>query len=135
MTDALKKMFHAANTAKEKAYAPYSKFQVGACIRVLNDEYFSGCNIENAAYGLSMCAEAVAICAMVKAGHINIEEIVITSDSEDFCAPCGACRQRLWEFSANHTLVHFFNRAGEHKSEKLADLLPYPFSKKTLGAS
>src|SRR5690349_2497751 len=93
-----KEMLDQARKACEKAYAPYSKFKVGVCIRTQNNQLFTGCNVENASYGLSSCAEASAISAMISANEHNIAEVLIVSSGKKACPPCRGCRQRLWEF-------------------------------------
>jgi cytidine deaminase len=127
------KMLDRAQRAESNAYALYSHFSVGACIRTENDLLFSGCNVENAAYGLTQCAEASAIGSMVAAGELAIKEVVIVSSGEDFCPPCGACRQRLFEFSSSGTIIYLFNRGGERLQITMDELMPFPFGSKNLG--
>lgn len=126
-------LYQQAMRAKDQAYAPYSKFHVGACLKTTEGQTFSGCNVENTSYGLTLCAEAGAIQSMVVAGQTRIEEIAIVSSGQDHCYPCGACRQRLAEFSDAHTQIHCFNAAGEVKTLTLASLLPHNFDLKTHG--
>lgn len=126
-------MIHMAKVVMLNAYSPYSNFQVGACLRTSNDEYFIGCNIENVSYGLTLCAEASAIANLISAGNRRIVEIAVACSSSTFCSPCGACRQRLSEFASPDTLVHMSNVDGEHQTVLLGDLLPQPFSQQHLG--
>ena len=126
-------MIHMAKVVMRNAYSPYSNFQVGACVRTSNDEYFTGCNVENVSYGLTLCAEASAISALISSGNKRIVEVAVVCSSENFCSPCGACRQRLAEFAGPDTLVHMANAEGEHKTVLLGDLLPQPFNRQHLG--
>jgi cytidine deaminase len=109
-----------AGKAAEKAYAPYSKFRVGAALLTKEGKVFTGCNVENASYGLSMCAERVAVFKAVSEGYREFEAIAVVSDPPG-ASPCGACRQVLHEFSPNIKVI--FN--GEQFS--LTELLPKPF--------
>ncbi len=121
------KMFELAREAVTKAYAPYSRLQVVACVKADNDELFSGCNMENAVYGLTECAETGALMAMVRAGRKKIKEAVVTSSSEIVCPPCGACRQRLAELADGDIKIHLLHKNGQHKTFNLSELLPHPF--------
>ena len=93
-------LFQAARAAQDKAYAPYSRFKVGAAIASVDGRIFAGCNVENAAYPVGSCAEAGAISAMVAAGGSRIAAIVVVGDGEHLVTPCGGCRQRIREFAA-----------------------------------
>ena len=121
------KMFKLAIEVAAKAYNPYSNFQVGACIRTINNSFFTGCNIENASFSLTICAENSALANMITNGEREIAEILIVGSSNDFCFPCGACRQALIEFSNKNTLVHACSQNGESQTIKLVDLLPHTF--------
>lgn len=125
-------MLVAAMSAMKKAYAPYSKFRVGVCIRAGN-ELFLGCNVENASYPEGNCAEASAIAAMVMAGHHRIDDIVVVSSGDDPCPPCGGCRQRIAEFAVPATQIHVCTQNGVHRSYTMMELLPASFSKGHLG--
>lgn len=116
----------------QNAYAPYSQFLVGACIESENGELYAGCNIENASYSLTICAEACAICAMISAGENKIVQIAVMTISSELTAPCGACRQRIHEFAAPDTLVHIGNLEGRQASYRLEELLPHAFGKNDL---
>ena len=120
-------MFALAKSMLDKAYAPYSKFHVGACIKTANGNYFSGCNIENVSYSLVQCAEAAAIANMVTAGEQKITATVIVSSGKHFCAPCGACRQRLREFAASPLWVYMYDGDGGYRVLDLETLMPLSF--------
>src|SRR5690606_32758215 len=115
-------------------YAPYSKFRVGAAVRMAGGACFSVANIENASYGLAICAERTAIFAAVLAGHRQLETIAVSSDSSPPASPCGACRQVLLEFSPDPSAVTVLaiNAKGERRAWTLAELLPEGFTGKEL---
>jgi cytidine deaminase len=125
--DTLAELFAAAKAAQAKAYAPYSKFRVGAALRTLDGTIFSGGNVENASYPEGWCAETSAIAAMAAAGGRRIVEICVIGDGEALCAPCGGCRQRIREFSNETTLVHIAGPEGVRATFRLAALLPESF--------
>jgi cytidine deaminase len=115
----------AAATAREAAYAPYSKFTVGAALLTNAGRLFSGCNVENISLGLTICAERAAVCAAVTAGAKDIERIAIISDSREPAVPCGACRQVLAEFNPNMKIISA-TLEGRTQEYDLGDLLPKP---------
>ncbi len=117
-----------AKAAREKAHAPYSKFKVGAALRVPSGEVFVGCNVENIAYPEGTCAEAGAIAAMVVAGHTEISEITVIADCPEPIPPCGGCRQKIAEFAAGNAKVVLATMDGVTKETTVADLLPGAFS-------
>lgn len=119
------KLMEAAREAKKNAYAPYSKFHVGAAILGERGEVFTGCNVENASFGLTICAERNAAAHMVASCGGRPEAIAVASD-EDFCSPCGACRQFLAEF--NPKMKIFLEKDGEIQEFSLSELLPHSFS-------
>jgi cytidine deaminase len=125
--DTLTILFDAARLVREKAHAPYSQFKVGAAVKANNGQIFAGCNVENAAYPSGSCAEEVAIGAMVASGEQVITEIVIIGEGPSLITPCGACRQRIREFSAPQTRIHCANSEGIQRSFSIDDLLPYSF--------
>ena len=131
-TAKLTEMHTLAMNALKLSYSPYSTFKVGVCLESASSQLFSGCNIENASYSLTLCAESAAIAAMVNAGEQTIQRLVIVSSGVDFCAPCGACRQRLLEFSAPVMDIYLYNQAGELRTHTLDELLPHSFGKKDL---
>ena len=128
-------LFLGASQARLNAYAPYSNFFVGACIETPSGKIFSGSNVENASYGLSVCAESNAIAAMVAEGERQINQIVIVVSGPGVSAPCGACRQRLFEFSSPGTLIHLCDLSGEHKTHTMSELLPHAFGPQDLSHS
>jgi cytidine deaminase len=128
MNKALNEMFILAKNVRENAYAPYSKFKVGCCIRTKNNRLFPGANVEVLGRP-SSCAEGVAVGNMVILGERDICEILIIGNGELFCAPCGNCRQIIAEFGSKDTLVHVCNLDGLEKTIKLSELLPYAFGK------
>jgi cytidine deaminase len=111
-----------AKTARLNAYAPYSKFLVGAAVLCEGGHVFTGCNVENLSYGLTNCAERVAIGAMVAAGHRKILHVVVVADTDQPISPCGACRQVLAEFG--DFPVTLANLKGQMLEFKLSELLP-----------
>ncbi len=119
--------------ARDKAYAPYSKFHVGAAVQV-NGHIFTGVNVENASYPLSVCAERNAIAAAVMSGKVGLEAVVVATGASPPSAPCGGCRQVLREFAADPAKVRItaINPAGERRSWTLAQLLPDSFTGKEL---
>ena len=136
-------MLARARTMMDRAYAPYSSFHVGACVRSDSGALYDGCNVENAAYPQGWCAEASAIAAMVAAGERRIVEVVVAGaradgkggyadDAELLCTPCGGCRQKLREFAADDTAVHVAGPDGIKKSFTLGELLPASFGPENL---
>jgi cytidine deaminase len=120
-------LFAAARAAQAKAYAPYSRFKVGAALTTPGGAVFSGGNVENAAYPEGVCAETSAISAMALAGERRIVEICVVGDGDALCTPCGGCRQRIREFADARTRIHVAGPKGVRKTFKLADLLPESF--------
>jgi len=116
--------------ARKKAYAPYSKFQVGAALLTKDKQVFLGCNIENASYGLTNCAERTAIFKAVSEGEKEIEAIVVVGDTEGPIAPCGACRQVMAEFCDKDTKIILANLNGATAETTIDELLPGAFSLK-----
>jgi cytidine deaminase len=115
-----------ASLARQRAHAPYSKYKVGAAIRTKRNKVHSGANVENASYGLTVCAERTAAFAAVNAGDTAFDTIAIVIDDERLPTPCGACRQVLAEFSP-HMRVILATAGGKRKVTSLRDLLPDPF--------
>ena len=128
-------MLALARAAQEKAYAPYSGFFVGACLRTDTGELYAACNVENAAYPQSQCAEASAIGAMIAGGARRIVEVLVIGGSDDLCTPCGGCRQRLNEFASADVPVHVCGPEGLRKTVTLGELLPYSFGPSNLGGA
>jgi cytidine deaminase len=127
-----KELIRIANEAKEKSYSPYSSFRVGAALLTKDGKVFKGANIENAAYGLTICAERTAAFAAKLDGVKEFSAIAITSDSKDFIPPCGSCRQVLLELCGKELDVHITNGNGKVKSFKLEELLPFSFDDENL---
>ena len=121
----------AAKKARRNARADFSKFKVGAAIETADGTIITGCNIENASYGLGLCAERVAMFKAVSEGHRRFRRIAIVIDSDDLTPPCGACRQILWEFGGNLE-VHLANLTEHKGTHQLKDLLPLPFDARLL---
>ncbi len=118
-------LLFAARDAREKAYAPYSHFMVGAALDTGEGHVFLGCNVENASYGLTMCAERVAIGAAVTAGYRDFTTIAVAGPDGVVTSPCGACRQVLAEFNPNMTVV--FTTPDGPATTTVAELLPHSF--------
>jgi cytidine deaminase len=131
---ALRQLFAAAKAAQADAYAPYSRFHVGAALRSESGAIFAGCNVENAAYPQGTCAEAGAISAMALAGDRRIAEILVIGDGGALCTPCGGCRQRIREFAAPATLIHIAGPEGVRRTFTLGELLPESFGPEHLSA-
>ena len=123
----IEKMFSLAQQVLGNAYAPYSKFQVGCCIRTKDDLYFTGANVENSVYPSSQCAEASAVGNMIANGQKEIVEILVMGNSHKLCSPCGNCRQILAEFSEPQTIVHICDKNTVKQSLTFEELLPIPF--------
>lgn len=112
--------------AKETSYSPYSKFRVGAAVLTADGEIFSGCNVENASYGLAICAERNAIFQMAFAGERKIAAVAVTSDEKTFITPCGACRQVISEFAGPNTEILLITRDKKVKSIQFGKIFPVP---------
>lgn len=117
---------------RERAYAPYSGFRVGAALECADGTVYGGCNVENAAYGSCICAERTALVKAVSEGRRRFVRLAVAGDSEDYCWPCGACRQMLREFAPDLP-IEVVNREGESYSTGLPELLPHSFGPDTLG--
>ena len=128
---ALAGMARLAAEARERAHAPHSGFRVGAALRIGTGEIVTGCNVENASYGLSMCAERVAVFKAVSEGLTGFDAIAIVADAPRLTPPCGACRQILWELCGDIT-VHLVNLSGRTRTLRLRELLPLPFDERNL---
>ena len=122
----IQKLMDCAIKAREKAYSPYSHFAVGAALLCEDGTLFEGCNIENASYGLTNCAERTAIFKAVSEGHTTFKALAVVADTEGPCAPCGACRQVMAEFKI--PLIIMGNLMGNIKIVTIEELLPFSFS-------
>jgi len=129
MTDRKPELIAAAAAALDKAYAPYSNHPVGSAILAADGQIYAGCNVENAAYPLGQCAEAIAIGNMVLAGVHAIEHLVVVGPGEHLCTPCGGCRQKIREFAGKTgAIITICDQRGNIMLEtNSADLLPYSF--------
>ena len=123
MTDPL---VAAALAAREHAFAPYSKFKVGAAVEDSEGRIHTGCNVENATYGLTLCAERVAVFKAVSEGVRQFRRVAVAADTDQLTPPCGACRQILWEFCGD-VEVTLANLQGKMERFRLKDLFPRPF--------
>ena len=121
-----KELIQTAVKMLDMAYVPYSHFPVGAALECEDGTVYTGCNIENAAYGATICAERTAIFKAVSEGHRDFDTLVIAGRSDDYCYPCGACRQVLYEFGPDMEVV-CLNKDNEEKHLHIKELLPYGF--------
>ena len=130
----VKKMIADALNARQNSYSVYSGFRVGACIAAYSGKYYTGCNIENASYGATVCAERVALFKAVSEGERNFEGIAIVGgkDATDICPPCGICRQVLTEFCGKDFKVVLAKSVDEYQIYKLEELLPLSFGQADL---
>ena len=124
-------LIEAAKQARENAHAPYSNFRVGAALRSASGRIFGGCNVENATYGLTMCAERVAIFKAVSEGERGFSAIAVVTDTEVLTPPCGACRQLIWEFCGDIP-VSMANLKGKMEVIQMKELFPRPFDDSNL---
>lgn len=122
----IQKLMDCAIKARENAYSPYSHFAVGAVLLCEDGTLYEGCNIENASYGLTNCAERTAIFKAISEGHIKFKVLAVVADTEGPCAPCGACRQVMAEFKI--PLIIMGNLMGNIKIVTIEELLPFSFS-------
>ncbi|XP_068612193.1 zgc:103586 [Brachionichthys hirsutus] len=128
MTDKVKELISECLRARDMAYCPYSRFPVGAAILTADGAIITGCNVENASYSLTMCAERTAVQRAVVEGHCQFTAIAVACDMKDrFIGPCGACRQVLMEFGPNWT-VYLTKPDGSYKETSLSELLPLAFT-------
>ncbi len=128
MSEYFEQLLAAAEKARDRAYAPYSNFPVGAAVLSKSGQIYAGCNVENSSYGLTICAERSAVFKMVGEGEREIAALLVIGNTEKFLPPCGACRQVIAEFSHKDTLVYMCNRRGEWEKARLSEILPYNFS-------
>jgi cytidine deaminase len=119
----MEQLIQKAQEAQAQAYAPYSKFKVGAALQTSSGRIFMGCNVENLSFGLTICAERAAVFAAVSAGHSDFTRIVIATDSAVPASPCGACRQVLAEFNPEMEIISC-TRQGDRFTARLDELLP-----------
>ncbi|MCU1349606.1 MAG: cytidine deaminase [Acidobacteria bacterium] len=116
-----------ATKARENAAAPFSRFKVGAALRTTGGKVFHGCNVENCTYGLTVCAERVALLSAIAAGERSFDAIAVVTQSDVPGTPCGPCRQLMWEYCVDLD-VTLSNLKGQRVDYKLSELFPHPFS-------
>jgi cytidine deaminase len=121
----------AAKRARENAHAPYSNFKVGAALRSSSGRVFGGCNVENATYGLTVCAERVAIFKAMSEGERKFDALAVVTDTDQLTPPCGACRQLIWEFCGDVPVI-LSNLSGKSEVVRMKELFPKPFDSSNL---
>ena len=131
MSHSNEELVTAAKEARQNSYAPYSEFRVGAAIETDDGHVFTGCNVESASYGLTVCAERVAIWKAISEGKHKIKNIAVVCDTKELTPPCGVCRQIIWEFGGNIP-VTLANLNGGRETIEMKDLLPRAFDTKFL---
>src|SRR5262245_27762963 len=124
-------LLDAARAARLHAHAPFSHFLVGAALETAEGQVITGCNVENATYGLTICAERVAVFKAISEGHRQFRRVAVVADTEAPTPPCGACRQILWEFGGDLEVI-LGNLERETARFQLKDLLPHPFDARLL---
>lgn len=124
-------LIEAATKVRENSYAPFSDFRVGAALETFDGEIIAGCNVESASYGLTVCAERVAIWKAISEGKKKIKHIAVVADTEDLTPPCGVCRQIIWEFGGDIPVV-MANLKGKVETVQMKELLPRAFDTKFL---
>lgn len=127
-----KHLIKKAKEVRKQAYTPYSKFKVGAALLAKSGKIYTGCNIENAAYPVSCCAERVAIFNAISAGENSFSEMVVVANTTGPVSPCGSCRQVMSEFFNKEMIIHLTNLQGETKTVTIEQLLPFLFEQKDL---
>lgn len=125
------KLIEAARKAKKNSYSPYSRYRVGSAVLTTDGKIYTGCNIENSSFSLTICAERTALFKAVSDGKKKFKAIVVSSDNEEFAFPCGACRQVISELAGDVDII-LTNGKKNLKKFKTSDLLPYPFTPKNL---
>jgi cytidine deaminase len=129
--ESLQQMLETAKTARLQSIAPFSNFLVGAAVKTADGKVYTGCNIESASYGLTVCAERVAIWKALSEGERNFIELAVVADTASLTPPCGTCRQIIWEF-AKHATIVLGNLRGETQVVSIRDLLPRAFDARFL---
>ena len=131
MNEDLENLVEAAREVRERAYAPFSNFKVGAAVKTKSGKVYIGCNIESASYGLTVCAERVAIWKAVSEGEREFTNVAVVADTEELTPPCGVCRQIIWEFCGDIP-VTFANLKGKTETVQMKEILPRAFDTKFL---
>lgn len=126
-----KELVEAARAVRENAYAPFSEFKVGSALLSDDGEIITGSNVESASYGLTVCAERVAVWNAISQGKRKIKKLAVVADTEDLTPPCGVCRQIIWEFGGDIPVI-FSNLNGKTETVQMKDLLPRAFDTKFL---
>jgi cytidine deaminase len=123
----VKELIDAAAAARKNAHAPYSRYSVGAAVRASSGKVYAGANIENASYGLALCAERSAVAAAISAGEKKLTSVAVMTSTSPPAAPCGMCRQVLAEFAGDELPIALVNDAGERTDTTLGAMLPHAF--------
>ena len=131
MRDNSQNLINLAKEVRKNSFAPYSKFKVGSALITKEGKIYTGCNVESASYGLTVCAERVAIWKAISEGERDLEEIVVVADTKKLTPPCGVCRQIIWEFCGD-VPVTLANLQGDVETVQMKDLLPRAFDTKFL---
>jgi cytidine deaminase len=131
MTAVERKLVKAARRARTRAVARFSKFKVGAAVETARGKIYTGCNIENASYGLTLCAERVAVFKALSEGERRFKRVAVVANTERLTPPCGACRQILWEFCKDAEII-LANLKGKTAVRRMKTLLPEPFDRSLL---
>jgi len=132
--DSLQELLKSATSARLRSIAPFSNFLVGAAVRTREGKVYIGCNVESASYGLTVCAERVAIWKALSEGEHDFTELAIVADTDTLTPPCGTCRQIIWEFAKNATII-LGNLKGETEVVSIRELLPRAFDARFLSAA
>lgn len=131
MSEDSESLIETAKRARAQSVAPFSNFQVGAALKTADGKVYTGCNVESASYGLTVCAERVAIWKALSEGERHFTDLAVVADTETLTPPCGTCRQIIWEFARNARIV-FANLEGKSEEFQIADLLPRAFDARFL---
>ena len=131
MSESENHLIEAATAARSRSVAPFSNFLVGAALQTKDGKVFTGCNVESASYGLTVCAERVAIWKALSEGERDFASLAIVADTETLTPPCGTCRQIIWEF-AKHATIVLANQRGQRAEVQISDLLPEAFDARFL---
>jgi len=131
LSEDIESLIETAKRARMQSVAPFSNFQVGAAVKTVDGKVYTGCNVESASYGLTVCAERVAIWKALSEGERHFTDLAVVADTETLTPPCGTCRQIIWEFARGARIV-FANLEGKSEEFQIADLLPRAFDARFL---
>ena len=131
MSEDIESLIETAKRARQQSVAPFSNFHVGAAVRTASGKVYTGCNVESASYGLTVCAERVAIWKALSEGERQFTDLAVVADTETLTPPCGTCRQIIWEFARGAKIV-FANLEGKSEEFQIAELLPRAFDARFL---